>query len=413
MTTSGQSAGLIIEHQCPQCGAPATLAETDHLFTCGFCRVKSYLLTRFFQYVLPHKASEDKELLFFPYWRIKGTLYSCVPQGIKHRIVDMSYQALESRVFPISQGLRGQTMKLRFVSPEMEGRFLRPKVPFEDIQRMIEDQSRVLLPNPIYRQSFIGETQSKLYAPFYLNGKLYDAVLNRPVSSELPEDLDLSELQAGSPEWQIRFVPAMCPNCSWDLEGDRDSLLLHCRNCTSAWYPGKNRLRKMKFVCLEGQGDDTYLPFYRIKVQVSGIALDSYADLVKVANLPKVVQEEWKDREFHFWSPAFKVKPQDFLKFSRNLTLSQPQGEGRSELPDTKPYPVTLPLEEAAESLEINLAGFMKPQRKLFPKLKEIEIKPQSALLVYIPFHQNGMELSKPAFRLRINQNVLKYGRNL
>ncbi len=403
----------MIEHQCPQCGAPATLAETDHLFTCEFCRVKSYLLSRFFQYVLPHKASQDKELLFFPYWRVKGTLYSCVPQGIQHRIVDVSYQALESRLFPISQGLRGQTLKLRFVSPEMEGRFLRPQVPFKDILRLIEDQFSTSLPDPIFRQTFIGESLSQLYAPFYLNGSLYDAVLNRPVSSEPPEDLALSELQAGPPEWRIEFIPAMCPNCSWDLEGDRDSLLLHCRNCRSAWYPGKGRLKKMKFVCLEGQGEDVYLPFYRIKVQMSGLALESYADLVKVANLPKVVQEEWKEKEFHFWSPAFKVRPQDFLKFSCNLTLSQPQGEGLSELPDTKPYPVTLPLEEAVESLEINLASFMKPQQILFPRLREIEIRPQSALLVYIPFHQRGMELSQPAFRLRINQNVLRYGRNL
>ena len=34
-------------------------------------------------------------------------------------------------------------VSLRFVSPEMEGRFLRPKVPFKDILSLIEGQSRV------------------------------------------------------------------------------------------------------------------------------------------------------------------------------------------------------------------------------------------------------------------------------
>ncbi|MGD9137268.1 MAG: hypothetical protein PVH42_10930, partial [Desulfobacterales bacterium] len=34
---------VLIEYQCPQCGAPATIEETDRLFTCQFCRVNSYL----------------------------------------------------------------------------------------------------------------------------------------------------------------------------------------------------------------------------------------------------------------------------------------------------------------------------------------------------------------------------------
>ncbi|MCK7515939.1 MAG: hypothetical protein MZV70_76205 [Desulfobacterales bacterium] len=62
-----------IEHQCPQCGAPANLEETDRLFACPFCRVKSFLLTRdYFRYVLPAKNPAGKELVYFPYWRFKG-----------------------------------------------------------------------------------------------------------------------------------------------------------------------------------------------------------------------------------------------------------------------------------------------------------------------------------------------------
>ena len=42
------------QNQCPQCGAPADLEETDRLFACPFCRVTSLLLTRdYFRYVLP------------------------------------------------------------------------------------------------------------------------------------------------------------------------------------------------------------------------------------------------------------------------------------------------------------------------------------------------------------------------
>ena len=56
---------FIIEHQCPQCGAPAELEETDRLFQCGYCRVKSYLtIPDYFRYTLPHHAPAGKELIY-------------------------------------------------------------------------------------------------------------------------------------------------------------------------------------------------------------------------------------------------------------------------------------------------------------------------------------------------------------
>jgi hypothetical protein len=58
-----------------------------------------------------------------------------------------------------------------------------------------------------------------------------------------------------------------------------------------------------------------YLPFWRIKADISGTELHTYADLVKIANLPKAVQKDWHHNEFHFWSLAFKVKPQFFCVF--------------------------------------------------------------------------------------------------
>ena len=35
-------------------------------------------------------------------------------------------------------------------------------------------------------------------------------------------------------------------------------------------------------------------------------------------------QAAWKDIPFRFWFPAFKVRPEDLLRFSKYLTLSQP-----------------------------------------------------------------------------------------
>ncbi|MCJ7595557.1 MAG: hypothetical protein MUO52_12375 [Desulfobacterales bacterium] len=410
-----QTSKFLIEHQCPQCGAPATLEETDHLFACEFCRVKSYLLpVDFFRYMLPHNAPKEKPLIFLPYWRFKGCLFSCVTGGIRQRIADVSHQASVSAHFPATLGLRSQTQKLRFVTPDTEGRFLKPTLPYREVLAIIEKGFSASLPKPIFAQSFIGETVSQIYAPFYIEDRIYDAILNRPVSIDLPGDFEESTLQDEQPAWPIRFVPTLCPNCGWDMEGERDSLALSCRNCNSLWLAGKKGFRKLGFAHIpEGDGKALYLPFDRIKAGITGIALESYADLVKIANLPRVIQEDWTARPFHFWSPAFKVRPQDFLRFSRNLTLSQPPDTWVPELPDGDSHPVTLPVQEALEGLEITLGSFMKPPGILLPKLPEIEIKPKSLMLVYIPFKRRGNELSQPAFHLRINRSLLAYAKHL
>lgn len=405
---------LLVEYQCPQCGAPATLQETDHLFTCEFCRVKSYLLSRIYRYLLPSSAPEDKELVYLPYWRFKGMLFSCVQGGIRHRIVDVSHQGITSPYFPPSLGLRSQTLKLRFVTPGTRGLFLKPSLKLRETEKVIQERLAAYFPKPVYTQGFIGEALSIIYSPFYVNGRVYDAVLNRPASPELPPEFDISQYLGGQPSWEVKFVPALCPNCGWDLDGERDSLALDCKNCNTVWLPAKEGFTRVTFAHIPAEGKPSiYVPFWSVKARSSGILLESYADLVRVANLPMVVKEEWKERGFRFWSPAFKVRPESFLRFSTTLTLAQPEGEWVPELPDAPLYPVTLPVREAAESLKLTLASFIKPPGIMHPKLPEIDIKAESFLLVYIPLKQRGSELYNELFRLRINQNLLAYARRL
>ncbi|MBN1103760.1 MAG: hypothetical protein JXL84_10140 [Deltaproteobacteria bacterium] len=407
---------LLIEHQCPQCGAPATLEETDHLFTCTFCRVKSFLSSRdFFRYMLPHPSRDNQEIIYVPYWRIKGIMFSSVGGGVKHKIVDVSCQAVTSPSFPVSLGLRSQVLKLRFVSPETEGRFLKSGVPISQMKNTVEQWSSSHLPKPVFEQALIGESLSQIYSPFYVKArKVYDALLDRPVSLELPEDSDPAGLPGGHPDWRIQFIPALCPKCGWDLEGERDSLVLHCRNCRTLWQEAKNRFTPIRVSHLPGGTEGVlYLPFYQIRAEISGITLESYADLIRVANLPKVVREGWEELPFRFWSPAFKVRPEDFLRFSRNLTLSQPQKELAPEMPPGALYPVTLSVGQASESLKIILASFIKPADTMLPRLQEINLKPKGALLVYIPFQEERTDLANPDFRLRVNKLLLGYAKNL
>ena len=404
-----------IEHQCPQCGAPAILKETDRLFSCEFCRVNSYLLQDgFFRYMLPNAAPKTKDLVFFPYWRFKGMLFSCVDSGIEHKFIDVSHQAVESRYFPSSLGLRSQALKLNFVTPEISGYFLKPTFSFKKAMDIFQHLFSKSLPNPVFRQSHVGDTVSLIYSPFYKEEKIYDAVLNKAFATVPPDDFETASLPGGRPNWRTQFIPTLCPGCGWDLEGRRDALVLNCRNCNSIWRPTKNGFKTLKFSVMQTKDENViYLPFWRIKAEVNGINLNSYADLVRIANLPKAIQRNWEDKEIRFWSPAFKVRPRVFIRLGRSITLIQPTEKMLNELPNARIHPVTLPMKDAVESLIINLASFMKPREELFPMLQDITIKSKSYLLVYIPFVEHHHEFIQPALNLTLNKNQLSLGSNL
>ena len=111
-------------------------------------------------------------------------LFFCGPSGIANRFVDVSHQAIATPYFPISVGVRSQAMKLRFVSADMDGRFLKPRQSFEKISAHFEKRFGKALPKPILHQAQIGESLSLIYSPFYLKDKLYDAILDKPVSAK-------------------------------------------------------------------------------------------------------------------------------------------------------------------------------------------------------------------------------------
>jgi hypothetical protein len=377
--------------------------------------VNSYLQTdSHFRYVLPNNAPKDKEMIFFPFWRLKGMLFSCSPNEIRHRIVDVSHQAIESNLFPMSVGLRSQALKLKFATNETAGRFLQPTLPFGEITHQLDQRFSSLFPKPIIHQAYIGDTLSMIYAPHYIEKKIYDAVLNQPISPLLPEDFDVSSFQGNRPDWSIRFLPTLCPNCGWDLKGQRNALVLNCENCSSVWKASKKGFSKLNASHLPGKEDNlVYMPFWRIKVKIEGILLDSYADLIRAANLPKAVHAGMENIGFHFWTLAFKVRPDNFLKLSRTITLSQPNEKLSPGAPPAKKHPVTLPLKEAVESLKMTLASFLKPRRKMMEILPGITITPKSFILVYLPFHEGRHELVQSRFAMTINKNLLAHARNL
>ncbi|NJL59547.1 MAG: hypothetical protein HC887_07805 [Desulfobacteraceae bacterium] len=101
--------------------------------------------------------------------------------------------------------------------------------------------------------------------------------------------------------------------------------------------------------------------------------LNSYADMIRLANMPKVVQASFETIPFYFWIPAFKVLPAAFLRLARSMITAQPQEELIPKLPEGGLHSVTLSHIEAIRSLTIHLAGLIRPKTLLQEILKKIE----------------------------------------
>ncbi len=408
-------ADFVIEHQCPQCGAPAELAEADRLLACPYCRVKSYLTTDgVFRYIIPHHAPEGRELIYYPYWRFKGMLFSCLGNKIDNRFIDASRQALISSVFPFNIGFRAQTQKLRFAAVETKGVFLKPDVSYERFFAGLLEHYTPASARSILHQEFIGETRSLIYSPFYFDPKLVDAVVNEPVSGVCLEDIPEGLFQADLPMPPIQFLAALCPKCGWDLSGEQDCLVLNCENCRSAWWEKNGKFTELKTAHLPAEGDDwVYLPFWRIQADITPIRLKSYADLVKTANLPKVQQPGWDKIPFRFWNPAFKVHPQNYLTIASHVTMNPPPQETTTGPPDGAALRVSLPLKEAVETLKLNVAKIIHPVERRAELLPKIQITANRFLLVYIPFKDTRLEFVQPRLNLAVNKNALLHAQNL
>jgi hypothetical protein len=405
---------FIIEHQCPQCGAPAELAETDRIFRCGFCRVASCLsVPDHFRYVLPHKAP-GKALFYIPYWRFKGMHVACLPAKVTPRIVDLSHQAVPSHTFPVSVGFRSQTQRLRFAAAENGGRFVKVMTPLDSFLSSLDRRLTEGVSRPILHNAYIGETISLLYAPFYGHNEVYDALLNRPISKGDVDEMEALLAQTEPPDWPIRFVAALCPRCGQDLTGERDALALTCANCSTAWCAEHDQLAPLTCGHVPVRHENpVFMPFWRIRAEVSPIILQSYADLVRAANLPKVVQPGWDERPFYFYTPAFKLRPQILLSAAANVTLNQPADDLACGPPAGARHTVNMPLSEAAQTIIPLLAGFMRPRERMVQMLPDIQVLRYSAMLVYLPFRDSHHEVVHDGLNLALNKNVLGHAKNL
>jgi hypothetical protein len=324
--------------------------------------------------------------------------------------VDTSTRAADLPKLPLTLGLRPQALTLRFVSPVTEGRFIPADLPaLEAIPPLGET------PGGLFLQRFIGETVSLIHAPLLLrSGNLYDAVLGRPVCSCAFEDQERLYAMPASAGGQVRFIPTLCPHCGWDMEGERDSLVMICRNCNSAWTCREQTFETVEFAVMtpppKTGAPACHLPFWRMKPRIAGLDLATWADLIRIANLPKAITPAFAADPLYFWSPAFKVNPTLLTRWSRQMTVFRPLGEETDRLPGTPLHPVTLPLAEATEGILITLAQLITDKRMLYPMLDGLRVTLEEYRLEYHPFLSSHNELLHAHLRRAIDRTALAFG---
>ena len=174
--------------------------------------MKSYLqIKSFFRYELPDQIPAHQQLVYLPYWRFKGMLFSCVPRKIQHQFVDVSLPAIQSHLFPSTLGFRSQVLKLRFSRPAPPARYLQHNLSHKAVMQKLRERYKPRDSRHLLHQAFIGDTVSMIYAPFYVDKYLYDGVLNEPITPELSNDFNLYHFPEAKPSSGIHFLATLCP----------------------------------------------------------------------------------------------------------------------------------------------------------------------------------------------------------
>lgn len=414
-----------VEQNCPSCGAAIVLREDDRFLHCEYCGGHNYRCAdnsgRFtFACDVPPEVPTES-IFFVPYIRFKGAIYYIQREKINYKLVDTTRAALgdeKNLSFPVSLGLRPQTLTLQSVVGNMPGRFLSQRMKTREVFihaiNVLDIFSEKAAEN-IYHRAFIGETLSRIYQPYFFKGKYYyDGVQKNKIglASELAPFLTASSRAQVS--WEPSFIATVCPFCGGSLLGESGSVVLNCTNCGKHWQEEKGRFSEVRWSVAQGREKDiSNLPFWRIQCKIGGAALASFGDLIRFTNQPVVVSGKNDNVPLVFLVPAFKVNPKAFLQLSSQLTLGQQKLPEDRKGDSVRGHPVTLELSEAVQAIKAILASVTVSRRQKFPLLPTLRVTVSNSSLLYLPFTPQSHDYIQPESRASVQAAALKFGRSL
>jgi hypothetical protein len=198
------------------------------------------------------------------------------------------------------------------------------------------------------------------------------------------------------------------------MDGERDSVVLLCKNCHTAWEFFEGNWKRVDFeVAPVREAETLYIPFWRITTGVKGVDMETFSDFVRVTNQPMVVSRERGDRALNFFCPAFKIKPNFFINLARQFTILQMDFQGEETFKKRDMFPVTLPESEAVQALKVILASSAVNKKNIFPNLPKISFEIKGMKLIYIPFVRGLNELIHEDTGMAINRASLEFGRRM
>lgn len=404
-----------VEHNCPQCGAPVALTEDERVLTCTYCKVRLYVAAKgTLRYCLPPRNADVGSIVMAPYWRVRGQIYTAAEPAteVSARILDDTRLACQAPGLPPSLGVRPQAMSLRFASAELSDRFVSTSQPppSSSRNRARKPGTRVI-GDPLFEIPIV-PAASIVYLPIRLARGVFDAVGSRRLGT-IDADAWLAVAGGFDPAPPaVTFLATLCPWCSWQLDCHPESLVLTCGLCRAAWMAGESKLTEFPYAVLRAGNWDAacHVPFWRIRADVTGAVVASRADLVRFANLPRVVRPGWEREPLDFWVPAFTTSPEQFLRYSRTLTIGRPEavpaGREHEGKPVKDPWPVTLPAACLPNAVKALLADLGTPKCEILPLMAHVDAAVRAADLVYVPLADTGAEFRNPGLPLLVHKNL-------
>lgn len=449
---------LQIHMACPQCGGSVEIHETDHVIDCPFCRVKTLLLPQnVFQYYIPPKDGIDMPVVFFPYWRFRGLLFSIETEEIHSKMFDFNFRAGDWKEIPFSLGVRTQTLHVLPVHPEMNGRLIKEGMPLQEVMDRVHHMARAsfemrmkekdekerkskLNPGSIlteqvdyfneaatgtesmmllnsffealqghtardstipvqparkltYQQEFIGETSSIVYFPFF---KKNGQLMDGVINKPV--------LYKSDSVRTLDSLPQKAPVYSFKHQS------LICPHCGWDLHGYRDSVFFLCKNCEQGwmifKNDLQACKYQFLKDMQEAIYLPFWKIKTESSGIGVQDYEHQKQRLFRFnepskeeivfYVPAFRILTEIYLRLCRAFNSIHSDKTETEAYQTQRYFPATLPLSDAVESIFIILSHMSDSKKLILENRDKIKIDARQAILEYHPFRQMGMELQHP-----------------
>lgn len=416
---------LKIDQNCPGCGAQITLSEDDRLVTCEFCGSKNYKSSSSGNsYTLSYTLDlsiDDNDLFFAPYLRFKGAVYCVKGKRVQNQLVDTTragFEGQQNSGLPVSLGVRPQTLSLLPITGQTKGTFIKQSVSTKqaffaaaNVHDIFSEKNK----EPIHHRAFIGETISRIYQPYYIQGEhFYDAVLKRKVGSVDEVESMLREGVRASKSWEPRYISTTCRSCGGALDGCVDAVVLSCKNCKRHWHEEKQDFSQINWAIEEGITRDLeYLPFWKIRCVFDGYPLDTFGDYLQYTNQIVERHKRYSDLPLIFYVPAFKMNPKQFLRSASQLTLAQAHIKSSSDDYRINGQVANLSVTEAIQSLKSVIGTTMMAGERSFALLRQIQPIVKEYSIIYLGFKRTPHDFLHQYDLTAIQTAAIRFGRYL